>query len=201
MCVHSFHLFLLLRSLPNTRCRHHRPLRPPSLRFFLSPLAVWRVLRRFRLLRWTLRAFLLHLPLRRRLLFCGTGPSRTFYNGCGWKQRGLGRRPYKVAVFGRDEAIRKYVSLPLHSHLRSQLWTLSGARLVCHCTPNQACHADSVIKLFRQTVFDRDDPTAGPPSSETLGYLALLQTEPEEDEPHQTRESLRKRQVGKERKW
>ena len=64
----------------------------------------------------------------------------------------------------------------------SALISGTGPSRTCHCTPNQACHADSIIKLFRQTVLDRDDPTTGPPSSETLGYLALLLTEAEEDE-------------------
>ena len=30
------------------------------------------------------------------------------------------------------------------------LWTLSGARLVCHCRITQSCHADTIIEAFRR---------------------------------------------------
>ena len=102
------------------------------------------------------------------------------YIGRGSRQRSLGPsrwgNPYKVAIFGRDEAIRKFAcALTSNPTLSSVLWTLSGARLVCHCTPNQACHADSIIASFRQSfpsAYDRDDPSTGPPSPEALEHLA-----------------------------
>ena len=49
---------------------------------------------------------------------------------------------------------------------------------MCHCTPNQDCHADSLIELFRSRfphAYDRS------PSSETLLYLATLREEQQDD--------------------
>ena len=94
-------------------------------------------------------------------------------------------KSHKVAVFGREEAIRKFATIqPFRLQLLSKFWSLSGARQVCLCTPNQACHADSTIDLYSQLfplAFDRNDPATGPPSSATLTYVTILRNEPEED--------------------
>ena len=63
--------------------------------------------------------------------------------------------------------------------------TLSGKRLLCHCRPTEACHADSIISAFRDKfpeAFDRDDGEAPAPTAGILAYLALLRTEQEEEE-------------------
>ena len=65
--------------------------------------------------------------------------------------------------------------------LRAKLWTLSGLRLVCHCKPTQACHADSIIEEFKRmnpSAYDSDDPEADPPKLGTLNHLARLRMEP-----------------------
>ena len=65
------------------------------------------------------------------------------------------------------------------------LWTLSGARLVCHCRITQSCHADTIIEAFRcqyPYAFDRSSHSSIPPNSQVLNYLAKLREEPPEDE-------------------
>ena len=71
------------------------------------------------------------------------------------------------------------------AQLTSALWTLSGLRLVCHCTERQSCHADILIRAYREqfpSAYDRDDPNSIPPSTEQLNYLARLREEVDSDE-------------------
>ena len=87
----------------------------------------------------------------------------------------LSRTPLIVPIRGHLDSIKR----PLASDvvLSTLVWTLSDAPLVCHCTPNQDCHADSLIALFRSRfphAYDRGDLSTGPPSSETLLYLATF---------------------------
>ena len=108
------------------------------------------------------------------------------YIGRGCRQRGLScsqfANPYKVAKFGRSRAIELFSTfLQDNAQLRSALWTLSGLRLVCHCGPQQPCHADVLISAYSHSfpgAFDRDDPHSGvPPTSDQLNYLAELREE------------------------
>ena len=76
-----------------------------------------------------------------------------YYIGRGCRQRGLGRsifcNDFKVAVYGRQEAINRFAhKLSTDAELRARLWTLSGLRLLCHCTTGQACHGDIIISGF-----------------------------------------------------
>ena len=100
--------------------------------------------------------------------------------------RVCGRTPHKVAQFSREEAIRRYSeTLRSDLSLSSIIWTLSGARLVCHCKPTQRCHADVLISLFGHTfptAHDRDQERQPPPTASVLDFLAKLRNEPEEDE-------------------
>ena len=71
------------------------------------------------------------------------------YIGRGSAQRGLKRsvwaNSYKVSQFTRGVGIEKYTEeLQQNKDLRGKLWTLSGLRLVCHCTARQTCHADAI---------------------------------------------------------
>ena len=81
--------------------------------------------------------------------------------------------------FGRQTAIERFAEkLSWDSELQENLHTLSGKRLLCHCRPTEACHADSIISAFRDKfpeALDRDD-------ARILAYLALLRTEQEEEE-------------------
>ena len=99
-----------------------------------------------------------------------------------------------------DEAVRKFAfSLPSRAYLLSKIWTLSGAHLECQCSPNLACHADSIIALFHQlfpSAFDRDEPTTGPPSSQALEYLASLRKEREGDEGSSPDERVPSKEAG-----
>ena len=109
--------------------------------------------------------------------------------GRGSKQWRLGRsvwsNPHKVAQSSREEAIRRYSeTLRNDRNLGSIIWTLSGARLVCHCTPTQRCHAEVLISFFRQTftaAHDRDQENQPAPTASVLSLLAKLRNEPEED--------------------
>ena len=125
-----------------------------------------------------------HLDAVRRLL------KRDFHVGRGCRQRGLRRslyaNDYKVSEFGRHTAIERFAEkLSRDSELQENLHTLSGKRLLCHCRPTEACHADSIISAFRDKfpeAFDRDDEEAPAPTARILAYLALLRTEQEEEE-------------------
>ena len=99
------------------------------------------------------------------------------HTGCGCRQCGLTRskfaNPYKVAQFGREQAIALSARhLETEPQLKSSLWTLSGLRLVCHCGKRQACHADSLIAEYKEvfpTAYDRNEPGGTPhhPGSST----------------------------------
>ena len=125
-----------------------------------------------------------HLDAVRRLL------KGDFYVRRGCRQRGLRRslyaNDYKVSEFGRQTAIERFAEkLSRDSELQENLHTLSGKRLLCHCRPTEACHADSIISAFRDKfpeAFDRDDEEAPAPTAHILAYLALLKTEQEEEE-------------------
>ena len=125
-----------------------------------------------------------HLDQIRRLM------KGDFYIGRGASQRGLRRSAYsnsfKVSEYGREVAISKFAEhLKMTPVLRRRLWSLSGLRLVCHCRPEQQCHADSIISEFKTqfpTAYNRDDPASPPPDSRTLNYLAVLREEPLSDE-------------------
>ena len=83
--------------------------------------------------------------------------------GRGSKQRGLEQsefgNPHKVSVFGRSQAVRRYeATLARGEELRGKVWSLAGCRLVCHCTPEQECHADIVVEEHRRSVPGRLRP-------------------------------------------
>ena len=59
---------------------------------------------------------------------------------------------------------------------------LSGTRLICHCLPRQACHADAFISACSirfPTAHSRDDPSSRTPSSSVINGLAELKCEEE----------------------
>ena len=62
---------------------------------------------------------------------------------------------------------------------------LSGTRLVCHCRADQACHADSIITVYKELfphAYDRkNNSTAAAPSAEVLNRLARQREIPESD--------------------
>ena len=77
------------------------------------------------------------------------------YIGRGCRQRGLAKscwcNDYKVSVHGRATAISKFSEkLQYDDALRADVWSLSGLRLLCHCTPMQSCHADVIIGEYRR---------------------------------------------------
>ena len=77
------------------------------------------------------------------------------YIGRGSRQRKLEKsqfsNPYKVCEYGRENAIRLFEQyLDSSSELISQVHSLSGKRLVCHCGMNQTCHGDALIRKFRE---------------------------------------------------
>ena len=59
--------------------------------------------------------------------------------------------------------------------------SLSGLRLLCHCTERQSGHADRLTPMLMQSVFPtafgRSDLGASPPSSQQVNYLARLREE------------------------
>ena len=78
-----------------------------------------------------------------------------YYIGRGSKERNLKPSIFgnqiKVGVHGRAEAIRRYESkLRENDELLKVLPQLSGLRLLCHCRPDQTCHADSISTVYRE---------------------------------------------------
>ena len=105
------------------------------------------------------------------------------------RQRALSRsllcNGYKVAVYGREEAIRLFVvELDNDQTKKGPLPNLSGMRLVCHCLPAQACHADATTVRYRvlfQGARDRDASGVKPPTSSILNRLASMRLKPENE--------------------
>ena len=114
-----------------------------------------------------------------------------YYIGRGSRERNLKPsvfgNPFKVAVHGRSGAIRRYEAmLRKNDDLLKRLPQLSGFRLVCHCRANQACHAESIIKVYKSlfpAAFNREDiATATAGSEEVLSRLASLREVPDSDD-------------------
>ena len=114
-----------------------------------------------------------------------------YYIGRGSRERNLKAsvfgNPFKVAVYGRAGAIRRYEAmLRKDDDLLKRLPQLSGSRLVCHCRADQACHADSIIAVYKETfplAYDRNNTTAAAaPSAEVLNRLAQQREVPESDD-------------------
>ena len=112
------------------------------------------------------------------------------YTGRGSRQRNLPKSPfcniYKFSQYGRSTSIehyRKYIRAS--STLRSAIWTLSGCRLLCHCTRVQDCHSDVLKGEFPRQfpcAYDRGALGQRSPSEKVMSFLAELRCEPESDE-------------------
>ena len=125
---------------------------------------------------------------------CRTGHDETndegrhVHRGC--KQRGLTKsvfgKPFKLCDYGRTQAVAKYRQLlDVSPELTSQLISLSGRRLLCHCKRSQQCHADAIIAKFIELhprEYDRERTTERVPTSEELNLMATLREEPPSDE-------------------
>ena len=108
-----------------------------------------------------------------------------FYIGRGSKQRVLKRcdfgNRHEVSVYGRSQAVRRYGdTLARDDELNGKVWSPSGCRLVCHCTPEQECHTD-IIEHKRQfpSAYSREDPHSLAPSSSALDLHSRLPEEPD----------------------
>ena len=129
------------------------------------------------------------LPIRGHLDAINRLMTGDFEIGRGSRQRSLKRIIYcnthKVSAVGRDRAIEMFKEdLSAGPTLLARLWTLSGLRLVCHCSPNQRCHGDILIQKFTElypSAFDRSSSVITPDSA-TLNYLAALREEPLSDQ-------------------
>ena len=102
------------------------------------------------------------------------------YIGRGSRQRGLlaspFSNPYKVGEYGRVNAIHLFEQYLDNSHdLVKLVPSLSGKRLVCHCSKGQSCHGDILIKKFVEMfpdAYDRNAPEQRPPTSSELNLQA-----------------------------
>ena len=102
------------------------------------------------------------------------------YIGRGCRQRELEKSPFcnpnKGVEYSRVNAIRLHEQfLDSNAEVVRQVPSLSGKSLVCHCTPMQSCHADPLIRKFRELclgAYDRDDPTQRAPTGDELNLLA-----------------------------
>ena len=114
-----------------------------------------------------------------------------YHIGRGSRERNLKAsvfgNPFKVAMYGRVGAIQRYEAmLRKDDDLLKLLPQLSGSRLVCHCRADQACHADSIIAVYKETfplAYDRNVTTgAAAPSAEVMNRLAQQREVPESDD-------------------
>ena len=101
------------------------------------------------------------------------------YIGRGCRQRELPRarfcNPFKVSEFGRELAVNLFEQyLDSSQELTRELKSLSGKRLLCHCSKDQRCHADALILKFSNMypeAYSRTNPVR-PPTSSELNLLA-----------------------------
>ena len=108
------------------------------------------------------------------------------YFGRGCRQRRLEKsqfcNPYKVGEYSRVNATRMFEKcLERTAELIRQVPSLTGKRLVCHCTLSQSCLADAPIRKFRElypSAYDRNDPTQRAPTADELNLLARHRQEP-----------------------
>ena len=109
--------------------------------------------------------------------------------GCRQRERELPRgrfcNPFKVSEFGRELAVNLFEQyLDSSQELTRELKSLSGKRLLCHCSKDQRCHADALILKFSNMypeAYSRTNP-ARPPTSSELNLLAKHREEPQSEE-------------------
>ena len=70
---------------------------------------------------------------------------------CGRGHGSIWGNPFKIGLDGgREEVILKYEAwIRKRPYLISQLHTLKGLRLGCHCAPKR-CHCEVLIKLMKE---------------------------------------------------
>ena len=126
------------------------------------------------------------------------------YIGRGFGQRSLPKSwfcdIYKISQYGRTAAIEHYCKyLSENPGLRSATWTLTGCRLLCHCTRTQDCHADALIGEFKRqfpSSYDRIALGQPRPSARIMTFIAELRCEPESDEVSTADEGAPQRGAG-----
>ena len=120
------------------------------------------------------------VPIRRDLDDIARLMAGDLYIGRGSRQRGLLASPfsnsYKVGEYGRVNAIHLFEQyLDNSPELIKLVPSLSGKRLVCHCSKSQSCHGDILVKKFVELfpdAYDRNAPDQRPPTSSELNLLA-----------------------------
>ena len=56
-------------------------------------------------------------------------------------------------IFGKEESLQRYQEmLESNSHLQESLPYLAGRNLGCWCEPEEECHADVIIKMFKDVM-------------------------------------------------
>ena len=62
--------------------------------------------------------------------------------------------------YGKKESLHLYEETVRNdTHLMNSLKFLSGKKLGCWCTEEEPCHADILIKLFKECLIDAEDVT------------------------------------------
>ena len=126
------------------------------------------------------------------------------YIGRGGRQRGLlaspFSNPYKVGEYGRVNAIHLFEqNLDNSPELIKLVPSLSGKRLVCHCSKGQSCHGDILVKKFVELfpdAYDRNAPEQRPPTSSELNLLATLRQEQLSDDGSSADENVPEKGAG-----
>ena len=126
------------------------------------------------------------------------------YIGRGSRQRGLlpstFSNPYKVGEYGRTNAIQLFEQhLDTTPDLVRQVPSLSGKRLICHCSKGQQCHADILIRKFVElfpSAYDRSATEQRPPTSSELNLLAAHRQEQLSDDGSSADEDVPERGSG-----
>ena len=126
------------------------------------------------------------------------------YIGRGCRQRKLEQsqfcNPYKVGEYGRENAIELFEQyLDRTPELVHQVLQITGRRLVCHCSSTQSCHADALIRKFRELcpgAYDRNAASQRAPTADELNLLARHRQEPPSDDGSSADEGVPKKNSG-----
>ena len=124
--------------------------------------------------------------------------------GRGSRQRGLlaspFSNPYKVGEYGRVNAIHLFEQhLDNSPELIKLVPSLSGKRLVCHCSKGQSCHGDILVKKFVELfpgAYDRNAPEQRPPTSSELNLRATHREEQPSDDGSSADENVPEKGAG-----
>ena len=114
----------------------------------------------------------LSVPRRVPLVAADVRAGRALYIGVGSRAEVLKRSSWAAPLqsgpgLNRRQAIELYErTVVAGPALLLRLWELDGATLLCHCAPDQRCHGDVLIRLFKGLKVSAQVGSGFPPPSD-----------------------------------